>query len=100
MNAALQAIAHTPSLARYFLSNKYREVNTNEDKLASSFAEVVRAIYRSSPSGSRRLSVARALPFRPQRFLEDLIEVAPQFDGGRQREYTPDPWHLLHENSD
>jgi hypothetical protein len=101
MNAALQAIAHTPSLARYLLSNRYCEANTNEDKLASSFAEVVGAIYqrRGSPSGSRRMSVSRASSFRPQKFLDDLIEVAPQFDGGRQREYNPPIW-FLHENSD
>lgn len=85
MNAALQCIVHTPGVAKYFLSNQYREVNTNEDKLASSFAEVVRGIYRDTNSRrTHRLSASRA--FRPQRFLDDLIEVAPQFDGGRQRE--------------
>ena len=79
MNAALQCIAHTPSLAQYFLSDKHTQDNTNEDKLVSSFANVVRGIYTEN---GRRSSA-----FCPSRFLQDLIYVAPQFDGGRQREF-------------
>ena len=79
MNAALQCIAHTPSLSQYFLSDKYVKDNTNEDKLVSRFADVVRGIH--TENGKRSSS------FCPSRFLRDLTEVAPQFDGGRQREF-------------
>ena len=77
MNAALQCIAHTPSLAQHFFTNSYLDANSNDDKLASSFAIVLKRIYQGSNVSS----------FQPRAFLEDLIQVAPQFDGGRQREY-------------
>lgn len=90
MNAALQCIAHAPSLASHFLSKRYLQNKSNDDKLASSFAEVLHAIYQQNENprmvrGEQMYRGLRGSSFRPRRFLEDLIEVAPQFDGGRQR---------------
>ena len=77
MNAALQCIVHTPSLAQYFFTNSYLDANSNDDRLASSFATVLKRIYQGNSFSS----------FQPRTFLEDLVQIAPQFDGGRQREY-------------
>lgn len=94
MNSALQCIVHTPSFLKFFLCNKYKDFKSKDEKLVESFAGVVRAVYQRSDrpyAGHRGYSITSrdSWSFRPRKFLEQLIEVAPQFDGGRQREsYT------------
>ena len=91
MNSAIQCIAHTPSLAEYFLSDKYLEHKARDEKMAEAFAGVVRAIYQKHervPLGHGGYSITRSREsssFRPRNFLEALIAVAPQFEGSRQR---------------
>lgn len=93
MNSAIQCIAHIPSLAKYFLSDKYLEHKASDDKLAEDFAGVVRAIYQENERGlvcRGGYSITRSSessPFRPRDFLEALVSVAPQFEGSKQRRF-------------
>eukprot|EP00804_Cyclotella_cryptica_P017569 CCRYP_006736-RA/>CCRYP_006736-RA protein AED:0.04 eAED:0.04 QI:83/1/0.66/1/1/1/3/0/555 len=92
MNSAIQCIAHTPSLAEYFLSNRYLEHKARDDKLTEAFAGVVRAIYQKNEGvsvGRRGYATTRSKEnssFRPHDFLDALIAVAPQFEGSRQHD--------------
>jgi hypothetical protein len=83
-------------LAEFFLTNNY--LYNGDEKLVESFATVVRAIYQEKSAGRGRGSGVSShgrgyslgggddQAFSPKDFLEQLVAVAPQFVGSRQRE--------------
>ena len=97
MNAALQCLAHTPSLADFFLSKQFKNfVVEREQKIANAFADVIDKIYDAddSQNNSYYHSYYASYPVEPthspDEFLEAFTEdeVAPQFGGYRQRKFS------------
>ena len=94
MNAVIQCLAHAPSLADFFLNTDHSKLHSKNGKLAESFATVVHGIYKSgeaSPTmitGIDKYSYSTSRfnrAFRPNDFLEQMVEVAEQFEGSEQR---------------
>lgn len=97
MNAALQCLAHTPSLADFFLGGAHRAFAREDQKIASCFAEVVDNIYQRGGGGggmcgydnyyAQHRGSSSSSPFSPDAFLQKFTgdDVAPQFGGYRQR---------------
>ena len=87
LNAAIQCLAHTPSLADFFLSEDYKSYLSRNEKIASRFAEVVEQIYHNDDYYSYYAHSSTNPPYRPDDFLEGFTDddFAPQFAGSRQR---------------
>ncbi|KAL7542623.1 hypothetical protein ACHAWF_007214 [Thalassiosira exigua] len=87
LNAALQCLAHTPSLADFFLSDAYKIFLSENEKVGSSFAQVIDNIYRSDDDRYSYYS-QRNSSYSPGDFLEGFTDddVAPQFGGSRQHD--------------
>mmetsp|Transcript_9769 Transcript_9769/g.20659 ORF Transcript_9769/g.20659 Transcript_9769/m.20659 type:complete len:321 (-) Transcript_9769:1722-2684(-) len=88
MNAAIQCLAHTPSLADFFLSKDYFFFLSKEKRLGHCFADVIDNIYQSNSNYSY-CSQRKNSPYSPDTFLDEFAsdDVAPQFTGSRQRAY-------------
>jgi hypothetical protein len=90
MNAAIQCLAHTPSLADFFLSNNYRGFLSEDAKIGDAFGSIVNNICRHGGSRHNYYSRMSDSPCSPSAFLEAFTRdgVAPQFAGGRQRTWV------------
>ena len=84
MNAALQALAHTPALADFILSGRYKCFDEDEQKIAIVFSEVIEKIYeeRNAYRSSTRYGWGSEYDssFSPNDFYDEFTtdEVAPQ----------------------
>lgn len=93
MNAAVQCLAHTPSLADFFLSKQFKHfIVEREQKIANAFADLIDKIYDGDSQNSYHsyyASYPAESTHSPDEFLEAFTEdeVAPQFGGYRQRTY-------------
>jgi len=94
MNAAIQCLAHTPSLADFFLSKDYKIFVSKEKRLGHCVADVIDNIYRSNSKCSY-CSQRKQPPYSPDDFLDEFAsdDVAPQFAGSRQRKHFA--WILI-----
>lgn len=81
MNAVIQCLAHTPPLADYFLSNDFKAHLSENEKIASCFAEVLEHIYPD------KNGLDANYPYRPVNFLRAFTveDVAPVFGDRKQR---------------
>ena len=53
MNAAVQCLAHTPSLADFFLSKQFKHfIVEREQKIANAFADLIDKIYDGDSQNS------------------------------------------------
>mmetsp|Transcript_40514 Transcript_40514/g.85032 ORF Transcript_40514/g.85032 Transcript_40514/m.85032 type:complete len:591 (-) Transcript_40514:1603-3375(-) len=88
MNAALQCIAHTPSLADFFLSKSYALFISKNEKIGHCFADVVDNIYQNEGRCNSYYSRISNSVYRPDNFLEKFTDddVAPQFADSRQHD--------------
>eukprot|EP00579_Thalassiosira_antarctica_P018507 CAMPEP_0201946990 /NCGR_PEP_ID=MMETSP0903-20130614/54706_1 /ASSEMBLY_ACC=CAM_ASM_000552 /TAXON_ID=420261 /ORGANISM="Thalassiosira antarctica, Strain CCMP982" /LENGTH=551 /DNA_ID=CAMNT_0048490111 /DNA_START=149 /DNA_END=1804 /DNA_ORIENTATION=+ len=87
MNSAIQCLAHTPSLADFFLSKDYTVFLSEKEKLGHCFADVIDKIYQNN-SRHNYYSQMNNSPCSPDDFLEEFTDddVAPQFAGSRQHD--------------
>ena len=87
MNAAIQCLVHTPSLADFFLSQQYKVYLSTSDKVGSFFADVVQKIYTPT-NDAYSYYAGRSESVSPDDFHEGFCddEVAPQFAGWRQHD--------------
>jgi len=83
MNSALQALAHTPALADFILSGRYKRFDEDEQKVAIVFIEVIENIYKERTAyRSTRYGWGSQYDssFSPNDFYDEFTtdEVAPQ----------------------
>ncbi|CAL9184084.1 ubiquitin carboxyl-terminal hydrolase 8-like isoform X1 [Musa acuminata AAA Group] len=80
MNSAIQCLAHTPKLVRYFLGDYSKEINHHNPlglhgELASAFGQLLRKLW--APENT---------PIAPHVFKAKLASFAPQFYGFSQHD--------------
>ncbi|KAL7539991.1 hypothetical protein ACHAXR_009777 [Thalassiosira sp. AJA248-18] len=87
MNAVIQCIAHTPSLADFFLNRDYLPVLSSVEKVGRNVANVIEKIYENTDDRYSYYSQMNS-SYSPGDFLDRFTEddVAPQFAGLRQHD--------------
>ena len=91
MHSTIQYQAHTPSLSEFFLSKRYKNFLSEDEKVGRCFAEVVKNITQVMEDAVISLHHT-VLAFFLKEFTDD--EVVPQYAGWIQRAFLGCGWGL------